>query len=342
MTHNGEESLSTPTEDSNAHVDATRLIAETKVAVHHGVSCLADYTQRAEVARDALRADSNALLADVTKARDTAMRRCHDAQIHVERAAKALAVRALEVDTAAIRVTEREAAVAQRERDVAKSASQLAAKAASVRYAVIEQAKLHATAHALDARAARIAHAETMLADSTAAATAREARTDAHFRRTENALREREAALEQREACIAAHEASSLDAFSRALLQIERDRAAFWGHQQRVSADIARITEDLFAFHKEVKSEVGAVAVATRASLAHVENAVSQFIRTVKDARTTHTTSCEVASSEEKHGDARQDKKLQRSLESFPVYGNITKITPAKSDDHEENEKRDE
>lgn len=338
MTHSGEAAftLTQDVEDSEAHVDAARLVAEASVAVHHGASRLADYTQRAEVTRDALLADSKSILADVSTAHDAAMKRCHDAQLHVERAAKALAVRALEIDTASLRVAEREAAVAKRERDVTERAAQVAARAASVRYAVIEQAKIHATALELDARAARIAHAEAVLADGNTAAAARQARTEARFRKAENALHERESALEQREADVAAHESSSRDALSRALFQIERDRATFWAHQQRVSADIARITEELFAFHKEVKSEVEAVAVAARSSLVHIDDAISQLSRTIKDAETVHISPCDVSSPEHAYGDVYHESRLCPSLESLSICNNVNEgTTPEQSTSHD-------
>lgn len=260
--------------------DATRLTAEAMAAARHGAARLEDLTQRAEAMRIMVRESVAAARGDVESSHEEAMRRREAALGHIERAAKALAVRALEVDTAGLRLAGREAAVTARERDADVRDEQLVARAASARYAAVDQARLHAKMRALDARAERVAGAGAALADRSADAAARDARLAMQAAQ----LHDREADLDTREAALKAREATIRRAHDRALLQIEADRATFWHHQQRTSADVARLVDDLAGAVDKLRKEADATIFETRASLAHVKTAVANLVSDVATA----------------------------------------------------------
>lgn len=287
-----------PVADARDHDHRPDLLLLAAAARHEELSAAAARAQtslRAELAaaRDAARAELDALA-----------KRHAVAAARVERAARALAVRAMELDNRALELERDETAVAERERasdsvrvaaDEAKVAARetekrLEAREASLRYSAVEQSRLHDWAKQLEEREIRVGDAETAekerIAARIAAVARRELLVAERERRVDAALQEREVTLARREAGAEAVQETLNRQRSEAMLQLEAERAEFWTHQQKLSAVVAAETEALLAEQAKLRTEFEGEAAAARKALREMADSVVSMKLRIEDAQT--------------------------------------------------------
>lgn len=271
----------------------------------------------ASAARDKLIVEIEQLRQELVAEHDHRTRRQRDAAAVVERAAKALAVRALEIDNRALHVAHREASVtaaqrrldqwcserslsADRERAVlAERETALITREASLRYSAVEQARLHDWSRQLETREARISDAESAererIAQRIAAVAKREVVVAERERRVDTAFQEREAELAKQQAAVQTLRDKVLRERSEMLLQIESERAAFWAHQQKLSGVVAAETETLLAQQARLKWEYERDAAVAKRALKEMTDTLTQ-LRAEVDSRTEQRTDGKLAS----------------------------------------------
>lgn len=214
----------------------------------------------------------------------------------VERAARSLAVRAMELDNRALDLDNREsnfqstrsqfdARHAQRQRTLDQASRQvsqketaLLAREASLKYSAVEQMRLHAWSRELEKREARLGEAESAekerIAARVAAVTRRELLAAEKETRLDTVMKQREADVLRREKAVEAVAQTLERQRSEALLQIEAERSQFWAHQQKLSAVVAAETETLLseqaALRKQFETEALEAKLATRQMLEQV------------------------------------------------------------------------
>lgn len=277
------------------HPDHLLLLAA--AARHEELAAAAASAQaslRAELAaaRDAARAELDALA-----------NRHAAAAGRVERAARALAVRAMELDNRALELERDETAVAERERaaasarvaadearaDARERGKRLEAKEASLTYSAVEQSRLYDWAKRLEARERRVGDAETAekerIVARIAAVARRELLVAERERRIDAALQEREVSLATREAAAEAVQETLNRQRSEAMLQLEAERAEFWAHQQKLSAVVAAETEALLAEQARLRTEFEGEAAAARKALREMADSVINMKLKIEDAQ---------------------------------------------------------
>lgn len=234
---------------------------------------------------DAARSDARAEL-DVLAARHAA------AAAHLDRAARALFVRSMELDNRALELERHETILADRERAaveakgktdraeeaVRKRERMLQAREASLKYSAVEQGRLHAWVRKLEERERRVGQAEEAEKDRIAARVATVARRELLMaekeRRLDASMQEREIALERREAVVNRLREGAERERAEAMLAIEAERSRFWAHQQRLSAVVATETEVLIGEQASLRDEFEAEAEAARKALREMSETV--------------------------------------------------------------------
>lgn len=214
----------------------------------------------------------------------------------VERAARALAVRAMELDNRSVEIEARERALAVEKRRFEKGLEErrneledgrrrlgereagLIAREASLRYSAVEQMTLHAWSGELERREKRVGDAENAEKERIAARIAqlgrRESAVEDRERRVDAAFRDREDVLHRRETAADAVREALNRQRAEAMLQIEGERSQFWAHQQKLSAVVAAETEALLAEQARLRTEFDGEAAAARAALRDMSDAV--------------------------------------------------------------------
>lgn len=280
---------------------ANWLASEAIALASDTVNRLNQLSSAANKARTCLHNDLSQIRAQLTKSHEEITRRQSQEALSLERAAKALAVRNIEVDNKSLQVTQNQLQLTEDQRrlqlhrekimqQITTREESIAAREASLQYAVLDQKRLHKWSRALRDREARIKESET-------AQKAYENQAQTGLKKREDNLKAREEAFEKRQrqqeeemqlrkASVDSMEEDIKSRRAEMLLQIESEKCAFWSHQQKLSADIARQVNQLARLQADVRREFQHGEGLARQSLKHVRDNVAQIESQV--ARTCH------------------------------------------------------
>lgn len=235
--------------------------------------------------------DNTFILPDSFSSQDSSECRHVDQVRTIERAARALTVRTLQLDNAALNLADREAQLLQRQRQFEDRCNQtlatfraheeaLAVRQASITYSAVEQDRLHARSLALDRREAELAELEARemrrVAIRRDELASREQALERAHRQSQAQLSAREALLESRENSVVTREQDLADTRTHMLLQIEVDRANFWKHVQTLSADLAEEIASLELSYRSLREEFDFGADFARHSLRQLTHSVEK------------------------------------------------------------------
>lgn len=188
----------------------------------------------------------------------------------IERAARALTVRTLELDSTTLSIAQREARLLERQREFDTRRAQiitelrereetLSAREASLKFSSVDLAHLHTWSRALDKRESQLAEMEAHELRRVALRRDQLARWEQSLERarmeSEARTREREVSLDSREKAVAKKEEEIALSRTRMLLQIEGDRAKFWKHVRVLSTDVAEELETLQRSYRSLEAE---------------------------------------------------------------------------------------
>ncbi|CAN8076087.1 unnamed protein product [Agarophyton chilense] len=214
----------------------------------------------------------------------------------LERAARALTVRAMQLDNRALEIDIRERAVVdaqtrhhtlvtQREQDfrrcraeIDRKEQEILAKEASLKYSTLQQAHLHQWSNRLEKREnetkkalgkenERISTRLAKVVDRELLAAEKERHFETACQRREEELKRREAAAELLADALQKQRKEAAD-------QIQRERTQFWKHQQKLSAVVSREIDALLTEQAKLRHQFEQDATATSNTLRAMAKAV--------------------------------------------------------------------
>lgn len=288
--------------------DQLRLLkTEVEAAASDANHRLEQLTNAALDAQLALREQISAAMQHMRDEFDIIAKRSIEDADKLDRATRALTVRALEIDNRALQLEQKQAAnlaaqkkldndMAQRtatlEQDAARLREKeitLAAREASLRYSAVEQNRLQTWSKELQKRENRIGEAEEAekerISARVAAVAKREILVDEKERRIETTLQERELTLARMEAAVDAMRDNLNRQRAEAMLQLEAERSHFWAHQQKLSAIVAAETDALLAEQAKLREEFDKEADAARKALTEMSSEVLKMRVQIEQAQ---------------------------------------------------------
>lgn len=289
MTRGGDAAPNDASDRYSTSIDVDTALAnittETEATLANSDSQLEELAQIMNHTRATLQTDTMCQLSDV-QVDQSVMNECHLEQVRIiERAARALTVRTLELDNASLSLAQRETRLQVRQREFDTSRVQimtelrqredaLSAREASLKFSSVELAHLHTWSRALDKRESQLAEMEAREMRRVAMRRDQLARWEQSIERanaqSEAQLRKREDELESREKAITKQEEEIALSRTRMLLQIEKDRAKFWKHVRVLSTEVAEELDTLQRSYRALEDEFESCADFARRSMSRL------------------------------------------------------------------------